>query len=80
MPEKVYDMEQSCERIKELCSEKGISSVELAESLGISRQAVSSWFNPRRRKSPSIDHICEIAELLQVSIDEIMIRRERNGE
>ena len=76
MPEKVYDMEESCKRLKELCIEKGISVPNLAEKLGVSKQAVYAWINAR--KAPSIDHICEIADILQVSTEELLIRKSRN--
>lgn len=70
MPDKIFDMEASAKRLKELCADRGFSVAFIAETLGVSQQAVYSWF--QGKKSPSKDHTTELAALLEVRIEEIM--------
>lgn len=55
------------ENIKEYRNKKGLSQSEFAEKLGISPQAVSKW--ECGQACPSIENLCVISELLDVSID-----------
>ena len=51
-------------RIKELCSEKGISIVKLAELVGMSRVSISNMV--AGRQSPPVDTLDKIADALGV--------------
>ena len=55
--------------IKRLRQERRITQMELAESLAVTYQAVSKW--ERCVNSPDIVLIPKIAELFDVSIDEL---------
>jgi transcriptional regulator with XRE-family HTH domain len=55
--------------IKRLRQERRITQMELAESLAVTYQAVSKW--ERCVNSPDIELIPRIAELFDVSIDEL---------
>ena len=68
------DQGKTCERIKELCRDKGIDAEHLSSLMNLSKQAVYSWFNGR--KLPSIDHMVELADILGVTVDEMLVRRE----
>lgn len=57
-------------RLVELRRNKGLSQEELAEKLGISRQAVSKW--ERAESSPDIDNIIMLSRLYGVSVDELV--------
>lgn len=57
-------------RLVELRRNKGLSQEELAEKLGISRQAVSKW--ERAESSPDIDNIILLSRLYGVSVDELV--------
>lgn len=59
------------ERIKKLRSERGLSQEQLAELLGVSRQAVSKW--ERVEASPDTDNLIALAELYGVSLDELVL-------
>lgn len=76
MPDKIFDMETSAEHIRMLCKEKGFSAAFLAETFGVSKQAIYSWW--KGTKSPSKDHTTELAALLGVQIDEIMRYKDAN--
>ncbi len=57
-------------RLVELRRNRGLSQEELAEKLGISRQAVSKW--ERAESSPDIDNIIMLSRLYGVSVDELL--------
>jgi transcriptional regulator with XRE-family HTH domain len=38
---------------------------ELARLLGVSRQAISAWFSPNQKKSPTADQALELAAFLK---------------
>jgi len=58
------------QRLAELRREKGYSQEELAESLGLSRQAVSKW--ERAESSPDTGNLIALAKLYKVTLDELL--------
>lgn len=58
------------EKLKQLRSERGYSQENLAEMLGVSRQAVSKWESGR--VYPDIDYIVEISNIFNVSTDYLL--------
>lgn len=56
--------------IKEIMSERGVTSAWLAEKVGISKVAVSNIITGK--SSPSLDNILKIADALNVSIIELI--------
>ena len=57
-------------RLVKLRKEKGFSQEELADALGISRQAVSKW--ERAEASPDTDNLICLAKLYNVSLDSLL--------
>lgn len=57
-------------RLQSLRKEKGYSQEQLAEDLGISRQAVSKW--ERAESSPDTDNLICLAKLYNVSLDYLL--------
>lgn len=57
-------------RLQKLRKEKGYSQEQLAEELGISRQAVSKW--ERAESSPDTDNLICLAKLYGISLDELL--------
>jgi transcriptional regulator with XRE-family HTH domain len=57
-------------KIKELRTNKGISVQQMADRLGVTRQAIYDWESARRQ--PTVKKIQQIAEILEVSPDEIL--------
>ncbi len=55
------------ERIISLRKQRGISQYQLAQSLGISRQAVSKWENDQ--SSPDTLNLIKLAELLDTNVE-----------
>ena len=58
------------ERIYELRSKAGLSQGELADRLGVSRQAVSKWEN--NSAVPDLDRLLNMSEIFSVSLDELV--------
>ena len=57
-------------RLADLRKEHGYSQEELAEKLGVSRQAVSKW--ECGEASPDTDNLIELARLYNTSLDELL--------
>ena len=62
------------EKLSELRKKKGLSQIELAEALNVSRQAVSKW--ETGAALPSVDNLLSLRELYNVSLDEMLDDRE----
>lgn len=60
------------ERIKELRFVKGISQVDLAKRLNVSKQSVSNWENDNIQ--PSIEVLIKLADIFNVSTDYLLGR------
>lgn len=58
------------DRIQQLRKRKGISQEELADRIGVSRQAVSKWENGT--SDPSTSNLLAIARLYGVSAEELL--------
>lgn len=54
-------------RLKELRKERGISQVEIAKMLNMSKMAVSHW--EKGNSEPSIEQLKVLAQFFDVSID-----------
>lgn len=55
------------EKLSKLRKEKNMSQIQLAEQLGVSRQAISKWESGTTM--PGIDSLIEISNFFGVSID-----------
>lgn len=58
------------QRLAELRREKGYSQEELAEAIGLSRQAVSKW--ERAESSPDTGNLVALAKLYGVTLDDLL--------
>lgn len=56
--------------ISSLRKEKGMTQLELAEKMGVTDKAVSKW--ERDLSFPDINSIPKLAEIFEVSVDELM--------
>ena len=66
----MFEMREVGKKITEGRRAKGMTQMALADALGISYQAVSSWENGRTM--PDISKLPEISEILGISVDEIL--------
>jgi len=61
-------------RIKEVIDAKGIKQTWLAEKLAKSYNMVNSYVQNRRQ--PSLEDLYQIAEILEVSVKDLLIEKE----
>lgn len=66
----MLDLVKIGEKIKECRQRKGYSQEQLAETLFVSRQAVSRW--EQGLAMPTIDNLCELIGLFDVSFDSLL--------
>ena len=69
-------MSKISKNIKRLRTEKGFTQDLLAEKINITRQAVSSWENDRTQ--PDVEMLGRLAEVLDVSFEELIYGKKRN--
>lgn len=62
---------KTAERLATLRKENGYSQDQLAERLGLSRQAVSKW--ERGEANPDTDNLIALARLYHISLDELLL-------
>lgn len=65
-------------RLQKLRKENGYSQEELADELGISRQAVSKW--ERAESSPDTNNLILLARLYNMSLDDLLSTNDTNEE
>lgn len=65
-------------RLMNLRKENGYSQEELAEKIGISRQAVSKW--ERAESAPDTDNLIALSRLYHVSLDELLFSAKKGME
>lgn len=65
------------ERLQELRKNAGYSQEQVAEMLGLSRQAVSKWESGQGK--PEIDNIVKLTEIYNVSADYILLGTEKEA-
>ena len=63
------------EKILRLRTQKGLSQLELAEQLGVSRQSVSKW--ETGQSVPDLDKLIKLSDLFGVTVDELVREGER---
>ena len=63
------------ENLKKLRLKRGISQVEFAQNLGVTKQCVSNWENENIQ--PSIEMLAKIADALNVTTDYLLSREEK---
>ena len=63
------------ERLQELRKKEGYSQEQVAEMLGLSRQAISKWESGQGK--PEIDNIIKLTEIYHVSADYILLGIEK---
>ncbi|MBR4836412.1 MAG: helix-turn-helix domain-containing protein [Clostridia bacterium] len=61
---------ETANRLYELRKKHGLSQEELAEKLGVSRQAVSKW--ERSEASPDTDNLISLAKIYGLTLDELV--------
>jgi len=61
-------------KLYELRKKNGLSQEELADKIGVSRQAISKW--ERAESSPDTDNLIALADLYGITLDELLNKKE----
>ena len=69
---------ETANRLYELRKKHNLSQEELAEKLGVSRQAVSKW--ERSEASPDTDNLISLAKIYDLSLDELIFGEKESNE
>lgn len=69
---------ETANRLYELRKQQGLSQEELAEKLGVSRQAVSKW--ERSEASPDTDNLIALAKIYGMSLDELIFGEKKTAD
>jgi len=68
-----FTMTEFAQQLKEIRTSKGLTQIKLAECLNISPRVYNRW--ERGDATPHFDTIVQLAEILQVSLDELAGRK-----
>ncbi|MDR0267113.1 helix-turn-helix domain-containing protein [Paenibacillus sp.] len=66
----MFDMVKIGKNIAKMRKEKGMTQMEVADRMGVSYQAISNW--ERGETMPDISKLPELANIFEVSIDQIL--------
>ena len=71
------DRRATGERLKRLLQERDMKAADLQRLLGLeNHQPVYKWLNGKTL--PSLEHLCRIAEVLETSVEDILVYRKEN--
>ena len=65
------DMESTGKRIKYWRKRRGMTQQDIAKIIGVTNMGVSRW--ERGENMPSLDHAMMLADLLKVSVEELIL-------
>lgn len=66
------------ERLKQIRANQGLSQEQLAEKIGVSRQAITKW--ETNRGLPDVENMIMLAEIFKVTLDELILQRKNEQE
>lgn len=69
----MIDIKRTGENLKKKMHENGYTVIQLADKLNVHTHAVYKWY--QGINMPTIDNLCNIADLYGTTIDELIIRR-----
>ena len=73
------DSKKTGEKIRDLCKQKGLTVTRIQDFLFIgSNQCIYSWFNGRTL--PRLDSLLALASLLEVIMDELIVKVEETDD
>ena len=65
------------EKLQKLRKDNNLSQEQLAEKIGVSRQAISKW--ERGEATPDSDNLICLAKIYNISLDELISSKEEKG-
>ncbi len=66
------------DKLKQIRANQGLSQEQLAEKIGVSRQAITKW--ETNRGLPDVENMIILAEIFKVTLDELVLQRTMEDE
>ena len=63
------------DRVRQLCSEKGLTIQRLEQSAGLKNGCVSKW----AVSDPKVSNLKKVADVLGVKVDELLVETDKEG-
>lgn len=63
------------DRLKQIRTSQGLSQEQLAEKIGVSRQAITKW--ETKRGLPDVENMIILAEIFKITLDELVLQETR---
>ncbi len=74
---KIIDIAATSLRIRELIRTKGYTASDIQKLLGLrSVQSIYNWCSPKNKALPDIQHMLQLADILNLTIEELLITRD----
>lgn len=64
------------DKLKQYRLKEGLSQEQLAEKIGVSRQAITKW--ETKRGLPDVENMIILAELFKLTLDELVLEEVKN--
>ena len=62
-------------KLKEMRTNQGLSQEQLAEKIGVSRQAITKW--ETNRGLPDVENMVILAEIFKMTLDELVLQEKK---
>ena len=80
MGRSVIDTEATCRNLKEMLEKQNYTAKEVQFKLGLETvQAVYKWLSPNNRTIPSLDSLVQLADMLECSVEDILVYKESDS-
>ena len=66
------------DRLKQIRMNQGLSQEQLAEKIGVSRQAITKW--ETNRGLPDVENMVILAEIFKITLDELILQEKQTQE
>ena len=63
------------DRLKQIRMNQGLSQEQLAEKIGVSRQAITKW--ETGRGLPDVENMVILAEIFKMTLDELVLQEKK---
>lgn len=74
---RVIDIAETSRRIKDRVADRNIKAADIQKMLHLqSIQGIYAWYSPKSKSLPSLEHLLQLADLLECSMEDLLVTRE----
>ena len=74
---KVIDIAETSLRIRERVAAKNLKATDIQKLLHLqSIQGIYSWYSPKSKSLPSLEHLLQLADILNCTMEDLLVTRE----